>query len=247
MDAEPQSSEPSAAEKPSRWKHAVKVLVGILAVYFVVTYVIVPQVWKGYAQHHPSFDDSPRITKTRDDHPGDPLNVALVGTEEQVKQAMLGAGWFAADALGLKSDVRIGVDTVLKKSYAAAPVSSLFLFGRKEDLAFEQSVGDDPRHRHHVRFWKTEKVDDGRPVWIGSAAYDERVGLSHTTGQITHHISGDIDAERDYVIHSLEKAHELAEMYKVPGFHKDLEGRNGGGDAWHTDGTLWVGVIAVQK
>lgn len=247
MDAEPQPSESSAAEKPRRWKHAVKVLAGILAVYFVVAYLIVPQVWKGYARHHPSFDDSPRITKTGDDHPGDPLNVALVGTEEQVKQAMLGAGWFAADALGLKSDLRIGVDTVLKKSYDAAPVSSLFLFGRKEDLAFEQPVGDDPRHRHHVRFWKTEKVEDGRPVWIGSAAYDERVGLSHTTGQITHHISGDIDAERDYVIHSLQKADELAEMYKVPGFHKEREGRNGGGDQWHTDGDLWVGVISVQK
>jgi hypothetical protein len=32
-------------------------------------------------------------------------------------------------------------------------------------------------------------------------------------------------------------------MYKVAGFHKQLEGKNGGGDPWYTDGVLWVGVI----
>ena len=73
---------------------------------------------------------------------------------------------------------------VFKRSYDDAPVSSLYLFGRGEDLAFEQPVGDDPRQRHHVRFWRIEEVDpDGLPVWIGAAIYDRRVRLSHTTGQ----------------------------------------------------------------
>jgi len=36
-------------------------------------------------------------------------------------------------------------------------VSSEFLFGRKQDLAFEQAVGDNPRHRHHVRYWESDK------------------------------------------------------------------------------------------
>jgi len=160
---------------------------------------------------------------------------------------MKGADWFEADPLALKSDLRIGVDSVLKRQYDAAPVSKLFLFGRKEDLAFEQPVGEDPRQRHHVRFWKTPKTAaDGRTVWIGSAAYDKRVGLSHTTGQITHHIAPDIDAERDHVIDSLQTAHELSAIHKIPGFHKQLEGHNGGGDQWHTDGALWVGDIKVN-
>ncbi len=76
------------------------------------------------------------------------------------------------------------------------PVSNLFLFGRKADLAFEKPLGDSPRERHHVRFWRTEKTHAGRPAWIGSAAFDIGVELSRTTGQVTHHISPDSDAER---------------------------------------------------
>ena len=192
----------------------------------------------------PSFDDNPRVTQTGDGHPGDPLNVGLIGTESGGAGDLQAAKWYAADPLGLKSDLKIGADTVLNRPYDEAPVSNLFLFGRKEDLAFEQPVGDNPRHRHHVRFWRNGNVDqDGRPVWIGSASYDERVGLSHTTGQVTHHIAPDVDAERDHVLATLEQAHGLTEIYKVPGFHKTPHGRNGGGDPWYTDGDLWVGVI----
>jgi len=32
----------------------------------------------------------------------------------------------------------------------------------------------------------------------------------------------------------------------VSGFHTIREGRNGGGDPWHTDGRLFVGVIAAK-
>jgi hypothetical protein len=70
------------------------------------------------------------------------------------------------------------------------------------------------------------------------------VGFSRTTGQATHHIDADIDTERDYVLATLEQTQELIESYKVRGFHKNLQGRNGGGDPWHTDGDLAVGVIA---
>ena len=72
---------------------------------------------------------------------------------------------------------------------------------------------------------------------------DERVGLSHTTGQVTHHISGDVDEERDRLFAELEKTGELASVETIPDFHKTLSGKNGGGDPWHTDGALMTGVI----
>jgi hypothetical protein len=220
---------------------------GVIIAYFLLAYVLVPAVWKVYARRHPSFDDSPRITQTGDRHPGDPLNVALIGTQQQIDAIMKAAGWFPAAALGLKSDLRIAEDTILSRPDAEAPVSNLFLFGRKEDLAFEQPVGDNPRQRNHVRFWKTDDLDtDGRPIWIGAASYDERVGLSHTTGQITHHISGDVDKERDHLFDNLEKTGDLNENFAIADFHKRLEGVNGGGDHWHTDGKLYVGVIKAD-
>jgi len=122
------------------------------------------------------------------------LNIALIGTEEEIILAMTAAGWDPADPLTFRSSVRIVVDTVLRKPDDEAPVSNLYLFGRKEDLAFEKPVGGSPKERHHVRFWHMEKTYDDRPAWIGSAAYDIGVELSRTTGQVTHHISLNIDA-----------------------------------------------------
>jgi hypothetical protein len=214
----------------------------VLAAYFVA-----PGMWRLYAHRHPSFDDMPRITYARDNHPADPLNVALIGTEGQLKSIMSAAGWYAADSLSLRSSLKIAEASVLKRSYDEAPVSNLYLFGRKEDLAFEQPVGADPRQRHHVRFWRAGIADqDRRPVWLGAAIYDKKVGLSHTTGQITHHTAADIDAERDYLFHDLDKTQDLSETFVVDGFHKVREGRNGGGDLWHTDGKLLAGVIAAD-
>ncbi len=225
----------------------MRIILLLAIVYLLAAYVVVPFLWKSYARHHPSFDDNPRITQTKDHHPGDPLNVSLIGTEAQIKTILQAAKWFPAAALGLRSDLKIGVDTVLSRPDTEAPVSSLYLFGRKEDLAYEMPVGNNPRQRHHVRFWKTGKDDtDGRPVWIGSASYDERVGLSHTTGQITHHIAPDVDAERDHLFDNLKQTGDLSEEYTVDNFHTKLEGRNGGGDPWHTDGNLYVGVIDAE-
>ena len=190
----------------------------------------------------------PRITHTSADIPGDPLNVALIGTETEVKKIMLAAKWYPADPLTLKSCLKMADAAVLKRPYDDAPVSSLYYDGRKQELAFEQPVGNSPRHRHHVRFWRLDKVDaDGRPVWVGSAVYDERVGLSRTTGAVTHFTAPDVDTERDYLLHDIEQTGELAEHYVVEDFHKTREGRNGGGDPWHTDGNLYVGIIAPQS
>lgn len=220
------------------------VIAAVLLVYLVVAYAAMPLAWRFYTHRHPALDEVPGITETGNGIPGDPVNVALIGSREEVERAMAASGWHPADALGLRSDLRIAEDTVLNRPYADAPVSSLFLFGRKEDLAFEKPVGDNPRQRNHVRFWEAAKRDaEGRPCWIGSATYDERVGLSRTTGQVTHHIAPDVDTERDRLLHDLQQSRSLAETYAIDGFHKVREGKNGGGDPWHTDGNLGVGVI----
>ena len=82
-------------------------------------------------------------------------------------------------------------------------MSSLYLYGRKEDLAFEKPVGHSPRERHHVRLWKAPETKHDRPLWMGSATHDIGVELSHTTGQVTHHIAPDVDAERDLLLAEL--------------------------------------------
>jgi hypothetical protein len=246
----PQSDEAGRATLPesrSLWRRIALAACALALGYLAVAYLVMPLVWHRYVHKHPALDDVPGITETTLGIPGDPINVALIGTKPDVERILGAAKWYPADPLGLRSDVKIAADTVLERPYDEAPVSSLYLFGRKEDLAFEKPVGDNPRQRNHVRFWKSEKLDpDGRPVWLGSATYDERVGLSHTTGEITHHIAPDVDAERDRLFKDLAGTGDLSETYVVNDFHKVREGKNGGGDPWHTDGNLRVGVIAPQ-
>jgi hypothetical protein len=231
-------------KKRSYTKTSFKFASGFVLLWLVIAYLVAPLVWFELLRSEPSYNDSPQITQTSDHHPGDPLNVVLIGTAAELQEIMKASKWYPAAALGLESDLEIAADTILSRPDASAPVSSLYLFGRKEDFAFEQPVGDNPRHRHHVRFWKIDKPsDDGRPQWIGSAVYDKRVGLSRTTGQITHVTAADVDTERNYLFDCLEKSDQLKKQSIVKGFHTTLDGFNGGGDPWRTDGDLYVGVI----
>lgn len=228
----------------SRRKSIGLLILGLVLVYVIGAYLVMPHLWKRYAERHPELEDQPGMTYTADGIPADPINVALIGTRAEVLKIMLAAKWFPADPLTLRSSLEIAEASVFKREYEEAPVSSEFLFGRKEDLSFEQAVGLDPRQRHHVRFWRTETTDsDGRPIWLGSAIFDKRVGLSHTTGQITHETAPDIDAERNKLFDDLKGTGDLSEVKIAEGFHKTLEGKNGEGNPWHTDGDLYEGWI----
>jgi hypothetical protein len=237
----------TAPRRRSLRRRVAAVVFGLVLLWAATAYLLMPALWSRYARRHPSLDDVPGVTHTRSGIPGDPVNVALIGTKADLVKIMGQAGWYPADPLSLKSCLEIAEATVLKRAYDDAPVSSLYLFGRRQDLAFEMPVGKSPRERHHVRFWQTDKADpDGRPVWGGAATFDRKVGVSHTTGQFTHHIAADVDAERDHLLATLEESGDLAERYTVADFHKAREGKNGEGDPWHTDGALYVGVIAVK-
>jgi hypothetical protein len=127
-------------------------------------------------------------------------------------------------------------------------VSNLYLWGRKQDAAFEQPVGNSPKQRHHVRFWQSNKVDTkSKPLWLGAATYDERVEISRTTGGITHKIAPNIDRERNKLVNDAIAAGKLDGYYWVEEFHRLEKGKNGGGDPYYTDKRLAVGVIDIRR
>jgi LssY C-terminus len=226
---------------------ATKVLVVIASLWLLAAYVVLPALWRHF-EHQPAMEDAPRTSVTAQGIPGDPLNIALIGSEEGLIHAMLASGWKPADPITLRSSARIASSVLLNKSYPDAPVSNLFVFGRKQDLAFDKAEGRSARHRHHVRFWRSEDLGRGGvPLWIGAVTFDRSVGFSHLTGQITHHIGPDIDAERDDLIGDLRKGGWLTELFQVTGVGATLVGRNGGGDRYDTDGELTVGVLVLGE
>jgi hypothetical protein len=225
-------------------RRAVDVAGCLVVAWLILAYVILPAAWSHY-EHDPKLAEAPKTTLTSQGIPGDPLNVGLIGREKDVIDSMIAAGWNPADPITLRTSLAIAASVIFRRPDPEAPVSSLFLFGRKQDLAFEKPVGHDAKQRHHVRFWKS--VDLGRegvPLFIGSATFDVRVGLSHDTGQITHHIAPDIDAQRDELIADLVAAGRVARIYQVTGVGATLLGRNGEGDRYVTDGEVSLGVLA---
>ncbi|NDC62543.1 MAG: hypothetical protein EBZ59_00810 [Planctomycetia bacterium] len=202
----------------------------------------------GTIQGHPALARSPTHTTTAQGLQGDAVNVAFVGTEEELHRALAAARWYAADPVTLKTSLRIAADVVLHKPYDHAPVSDLYVWGRRQDVAFEQPVGDSPKQRHHVRFWRSTEIDrNGEPLWIGAATYDERVEISRTTGGVTHKISPDIDRERNKLVDDAIRGGAIDGYYWVDRFHRQSEGRNGGGDPYFTDRRLAVGVIGIRR
>jgi hypothetical protein len=216
-----------------------------LVAYVLIAYGILPLVWTEVERgHHPALEGLPKVTYNADGIPADPLNVALVGDEAEVVAAMLAAHWHPADPITLESSLKIAESVVLHRPDPDAPVSPLYVFGRKQDLAFELDVGGSADQRHHVRWWRAEPLDAAsRPLWIGDATFDRDAGISHLTGQITHHIAPDIDAERDRLVADLAAAGQLAWQYEWPGVGATQDGRNAGGDRYYTDGLMAVGVL----
>ncbi|HEY5020798.1 MAG TPA: LssY C-terminal domain-containing protein, partial [Steroidobacteraceae bacterium] len=162
------------------------------------------------------------------------------GTEASLQRSLLAHGWLPADPITFESSLRIATDSVAHRPYETAPVSNLYYWGHKPELMFEQMIGGDPRQRHHVRFWKSSELDDqGRPLWAGAATLDTSAGISHRTGQLTHHIDAAIDRERDMLVAQLN-ANLGASVAWMNAFQPNLRGRNGGGDPYFTDGRLAI-------
>ena len=219
---------------------AISTALTIAIAYTATAYEFVPSAWRFVERRHPALDSVGTRAFTSAGIPGDPLNISFVGTEAELHALMLGAGWFPADPITLKSSLRIAFASVARKPYPDAPVSDLFVNGKRQDLAFELAASNDPSTRHHVRFWLAEPRDAlARAMWIGAATFDSNVGFSHRTGQVTHHIAPDIDWERDKLLEDLQRRGGLTVKW-IDGFQREREGRNGGGDRFFTDGRLAI-------
>lgn len=181
-------------------------------------------------------------TRTADGLLGDPVNMAVNGSFAQLDTVMNQAGWYRADEITARSTWLIILSTITGRSYPTAPVSTLMLFGRRHDVAYQQEVDGNAKQRHHVRFWHTPQewlLPGGTRVdWLGAGTYDTAVGISWFTLQITHRIDENTDIERDYVVGSMTDAEPAVSVESLPNFTTGYHSRNGGGDRFITDGAL---------
>ncbi len=218
-------------------------ILSLIAFWLVLTYLALPRMHQIFTTLYlPDYFMA--RTKTGDGVLGDPVNLAILGSEEDIHAAMRRAGWVQADKITLRSSLGIIRSTLTRTPYPAAPVSDLFLFDHRHDFAYQQDVDGNAAQRHHVRFWR---VPDGwrlpggeRADWLAAGTYDKSVGLSTLTLQVTHKIDANVDAERDYIINTVRFQDPECTVRVIERFSTSFHDRNGGGDAIHTDGDMPV-------
>lgn len=194
-----------------------------------------------------NFADIPRRVSdvpSGEGHPGDMVNFALIGTQEQVEAAFKAAGWVAVDKSVEDAILNGLLKTLGHEAYTAMPMSTLYLFGRPQDLSFARA---DPllvaAERHHLRVWQTDQTIDGRPLWVGSATHDVGFETDQRTGGVTHKIDPEVDKERDYLVHSFDAAGAFSSAAYVTPANPLLDAKTATGGSFQSDGRIAVAEL----
>lgn len=220
------------------------IVVLVMGTIYLATHVAAPRLFTHY-EYAAELAPLPKRTTDAHGHAGDPINVVIVGSRDELRNAMRMAGWDVADSLTRAARIAIVKSVLFNRPDSSAPVSPLFLFGRQQDIAFEREVGSSARRRHHARFWLAVGVlHGGRAVWIGDAAFDQRAGMSYRGFHPTHHIAPNVDQERDTLMADLTHAGQIAVTFEVTGLGPRVDAHNAEGDRFDTDGEMDVAIVA---
>jgi hypothetical protein len=142
-------------------------------------------------------------TREDGDGKGDPLNIALIGSGEDVIAALTAGGWNFTEAITVESIRRMIGAAIADEPFATAPVSALYAFGRKQDIAMQRARSRIAQ-RNHMRLWLAPFRCEGLPVWVGQVSRDIGVKLSSKSPTLTTHvIDPNVDETREYLLHSL--------------------------------------------
>ena len=187
------------------------------------------------------FANIPRRVQDQQNNPGDMVNFAIIGTQDQVQKAFSAAGWTAVDKTTQDAIVHGLLATLSHEAYTEMPMSILYLFGRPQDFSFARA---DPLAvaavRHHLRVWKSAETVDGKPLWVGSATHDNGFEKDQRNGNVTHHIDPNVDEERDFIEQSFAAAGVITGAAYVTPANPLRTALTATGGSFHSDGRIVV-------
>jgi hypothetical protein len=148
-------------------------------------------------------------------NPGDLVNFVLVGTQQQVTDALKAAAWIPADKTNKDAVVSALLATLQKNVYVSVPMSMLYLFGSPQDFGYQRAEAVMvAAQRHHFRIWNAPfAAPQNRAIWVGAGTHD--IGIERdqrSANAITHKIDQDVDNERDFIGATLQQAGQVEAM-----------------------------------
>jgi len=169
---------------------------------------------------------------------GDPLNIVLVGDHRNIFPALARRGWHPTEQTYGRAVWRTIRSFLFGSRYRYSPVSPLYAFGRRQDVAGQKARGT-IHLRNHARFWLTPIRYRGNTVWIGQISRD--IGVRFLLGfpPVTHKIDPDVDEARQGLLQDLAYSQALAAFAYVKGVGavpRDQPRANLTGDPYFTDG-----------
>ena len=184
------------------------------------------------------------VKDSKGENNGDPLNLVIIGEPLDIYYAVIRADWDETEAVSVASGMRTAISFITGGKYRYSPVSSLYVFGRRQDIAL-QRIRANINERNHFRLWLAPMTFRGQPVWIGQISRD--IGVRFTRKTITtHKIDPDVDETREFLIENLAYNQVLAQFAYVTGVGAaplDNPRRNLTGDPYFSDGlraVIWI-------
>ena len=179
---------------------------------------------------------------------GDPLNVVIVGEEQDMMYALARAGWSFTHRITPASVTRLISAALEGEGYAVAPVSALYAFDRKQDIALQRARRNITQ-RNHMRLWLAPFTHRGRAVWVGQVSRDIGVKLTTKSPTLTTHvIDPEVDITREYLLHSLLAGGYVARFGFVGGGRastREDPALNLADDPYFTDGLRLVVMLSA--
>jgi LssY C-terminus len=169
---------------------------------------------------------------------GGVVNLVLIGNQQEIRTAFEKAGWTYAQEEKGQPILKTLQAVIAGKGYDAAPMSTLYVYGRPQDMAFEKMFNTFAK-RHHLRLWRVPMTSpQGRAMWAVAADHD--TGVDIHPGVISHATDPHVDDERAKVGADLGMTGLVAAEELVTPPHPLHSGYTATGGPWETDGQVLV-------
>lgn len=162
--------------------------------------------------------------RSRSGHPTDQLNLAFVGSADDLESAFRAAGWSGSRRRNAESIFHCARALLGRRGFSDAPMAPMVFNQSAPDFEFQKGLNTFSK-RHHLRIWRIGTAG-GQELWVAAATEDVKVSFSFRRLRWHHDIHPDTTTERTKVVSDLSftGCTQSTSMMPVPLDSRDRQG-----------------------